>query len=266
MVHELIRTTNKERKRKMKIKIDAIEMYSGTQVRQEIDESVVTDYVERMKEGDVFPPIVVFSDGNHHYLADGFHRVLASERNKFIAIDADVRKGTQQDALWYALGANRTNGKNMTDGDKRRAVALALKAWPDKTQQAIAEQVGCSEGLVNKVKKELILTHEDEDIPETRTNERGQERPTTYRKREQEQETETQQETMEEMPDETGEYEEQEQEEMQVEKTRHEKKTKPCLGLQYARIAIMNLEYIEKNDTEREEAFNKVERWINENR
>jgi hypothetical protein len=37
------------------------------------------------------------------------------------------------------------------------------------------------------------------------------------------------------------------------------------MGLQYARIAIMNLENIQENDTERKEAIETVRRWIDAN-
>ena len=38
-----------------------------SQVRAAIDESVISDYAERMAEGVAFPPVVVFEDGERHY-------------------------------------------------------------------------------------------------------------------------------------------------------------------------------------------------------
>lgn len=240
----------------MKVKIDQINIYAGTQARQGIVNETVDKYAGRMIEGDAFPPVVLFNDGSGYYIGDGHHRVLASMRNDFIDIEADVRPGTQQDALWYALGANRLNGQGMTKGDIRHAVAVALKTWPEKTQQAIADQVGCSQGRVAQIKKDLIINFNIE-TPETRTNERGQERPTTYQKHEPESEKET--------PDETGEEQEHQEEEAKAEKSKRMKYTPPCMGLQYARIAIMNLENIQENDTERKEAIETVRRWIDAN-
>ncbi len=50
---------------------------------------------------------------------------------------------SQQDALWFALGANRENGQRMTRGDVRHAVLLALQTWGNnKTLTAIAKQIG----------------------------------------------------------------------------------------------------------------------------
>jgi hypothetical protein len=135
----------------MRVPLADIAFDAGTQVRAAINEQVVTDYAERMTDGVEFPPIVLFHDGNAHYLADGFHRYMAAQRNQFRDIEADVRAGTKEDALWFALGANKVNGQRMTEADKTHAVALALRQWPEKMQREIAEQIGCSESLVSKV-------------------------------------------------------------------------------------------------------------------
>ncbi len=139
----------------MHIRLDAITFDAGTQIRAAIDPQVVTDYAAAMTAGQVFPPIVLFHDGNQHYLADGFHRFMAAQRNQFREIYADVRPGTKQDALWFALGANRTNGKRLSETDKTHAVAMALSIWPEKMQREIADQIGCSESLVSKTAKDI---------------------------------------------------------------------------------------------------------------
>lgn len=133
------------------VKVTEIRVDAGTQIRASIDQQVVADYAEAMTAGATFPPIVLFHDGNHYYLADGFHRLMAAQRNQFRDIDADIRPGTQQDALWFALGANRDHGKRLTEADKTHAVAIALATWPNKMQREIASHVGCSESLVSKV-------------------------------------------------------------------------------------------------------------------
>jgi hypothetical protein len=60
---------------------------------------------------------------------------------------------SQQDALWFALGANRENGQRMTSADKKHAILMALTTWPEKSQRAIAEQIGCSDVYISQVKK-----------------------------------------------------------------------------------------------------------------
>ena len=165
----------------MKILISKITVDADTQVRTEISSDVVAAYAERMTEGDVFPPISVFSDGNRYILADGFHRVMAAKRNGFTDIEANVLQGAAKDALWYSLGANRANGQRLNRGDLTHAITIAIKTWPDKTQADIAEQVGCSQSYVAKVKSDY---HSDIETPKTIKTARGQTRPTSYKKAE----------------------------------------------------------------------------------
>lgn len=136
------------------LRLDAIEFTAGTQVRQAIDESIVAEYADLLKEGVQFPPIIVFHDGSDYFPADGFHRALAHSRVGRETISADVHLGTREDALWFALGANKANGLRLTRQDKRHAVLLAIKAWPERTQSEIAIQVGCSQGYVSTLKEQ----------------------------------------------------------------------------------------------------------------
>lgn len=145
----------------MNVTLDSIRHDANTQVRAKIDESVVDTYAEAMKDEALrakFPPIVLFHDGNQHYLADGFHRTLAAQRIGLKEIAAEIRKGTAQDALWFALGANVLHGKQLTREDKRHAIILALKTWPDKSQGQIADQIGCSREWIGEVKRRLEVT------------------------------------------------------------------------------------------------------------
>jgi ParB-like chromosome segregation protein Spo0J len=147
------------------IRLSEIVFDAGTQIRAALDEALVSDYAEQMTNGDKFPPVILFHDGNRYYLADGFHRFMAAQRNQWREIDAEVRAGAQEDALWFALGANRSNGKRLTVQDKQHAVAIALRIWPAKMQREIAAQVGCSESLVSKVASHIASnTGVDTDI------------------------------------------------------------------------------------------------------
>ena len=106
--------------RRKRLKLDDITIDAETHARGCIDEDTVTDYAECMTEGDKFPPVIVFNDGSRFYLADGFHRVLAAARIGYTEIDAEVKKGTREDALWYAGGAAKTHGLRATREDLLR--------------------------------------------------------------------------------------------------------------------------------------------------
>ena len=75
------------------------------------------------------------------------------------------------------LYINKAHGLPMKRGDVKRAVELAVKTWPNKSQQEIAEQVGCAVSYVNGIKKDKFSS---EIIPPTRTDSMGRTRPTTY--------------------------------------------------------------------------------------
>ena len=57
--------------------INLIRLDGGTQPRAEVNGPTVADYAEDMLAGASFPPVTVFYDGAHYWLADGFHRCLA---------------------------------------------------------------------------------------------------------------------------------------------------------------------------------------------
>ena len=69
--------------------------------------------------------------------------------------------------------------KRLERGDIRRAVEVALREWPNKSQREIAEQVGCNVAYVNRIKQELF-TSKKLTLPATRTGKDGKSYPTTY--------------------------------------------------------------------------------------
>lgn len=158
----------------MRVKLSVISFDAGTQVRAALNEQVVSQYADRMTEGDVFPPIVLFHDGTQHYLADGFHRALAATRINWREIEADVRPGTKTDALWFALGANKTHPWQMTQADKRHAILLAIQTWPEKSINQIAEQIGVNQRYASGIKTEVSATT---NLPDRVTGKDGKSYP-----------------------------------------------------------------------------------------
>ena len=129
----------------------------GTQVRAEMNRETVDAYAEALAEGVTFPPVVVFFDGKDHWLADGFHRVLAHEKAGLTDILADVRDGSKRDALLFAVGANATHGLARTNKDKRRAVEILLRdeEWAGKSDSWIAERAAVDHKTVTRVRADL---------------------------------------------------------------------------------------------------------------
>jgi hypothetical protein len=137
------------------VPISEIVMDAGTQVRAGLNADAVQGYADAMHRGDQFPPVVLFDDGARKILGDGFHRVAAAKANGVTKILAEVRTGDVTAALWYALGSNRTNGVHLSSTDKRNAISKALQGLADRSNRAIADQVGCSESYVRKIADEL---------------------------------------------------------------------------------------------------------------
>lgn len=139
------------------INIEAIRIDGGTQPRAEINNDAVSEYAESVKGGTEFPPIVVFWDGVSYWLGDGFHRVHAFRTAGRASINADVREGTQRDAILFSVGANTNHGLRRTNADKRKAVETLLndEEWGAWSNNHIAKQCGVSLDLVNRARSSL---------------------------------------------------------------------------------------------------------------
>ena len=141
----------------MAIKISDVRIDGGAQSRASIDQNIVADYAEAMAAKAVFPPVVAYFDGSAYWLADGFHRYQAYIRAELDTIAADVRQGTQRDAILFSVGANASHGLRRTSDDKRRAVLTLLndKEWSKWSANQIAKQCGVSHTFVNGLKSSL---------------------------------------------------------------------------------------------------------------
>lgn len=159
-----------------KISIANIRVNGGTQSRAGINRDVVSDYAEAMQDGAEFPPLVVFFDGSTYWLADGFHRYEAASQAQQWEVMADIRQGTQRDAILHSVGANASHGLRRTNDDKRRAVMTLLndETWATWTDREIARQCGVSAPLVASVRKNFTVNSYSEK-PRTYTTRHGTE-------------------------------------------------------------------------------------------
>lgn len=226
-----------------KIKTDDI------QVRVKLDRRVVDEFAELMQDNIPFPPVVVFRAGTDYILADGYHRVAAASKNEFRDIDAEVREGTRLDALWHALGANRTHGLRLGRGDVKKAVEIGLKTWPEKSQAEIAAQIGTSQSYVSEIKSAGDNIGTD-IIPSSRTDSLGRTRPTTY--------TKADIATTEDAPIDAGHDDAGESTAPATERVTS------AVGVQVATQAVGLLKSIPDDDTERMQAIAMVSIWLSE--
>ena len=157
-----------------KIKLSKINIGGGTQPREDIDEEIVSEYAECMKEGDKFPPVVLFNDGAKYWLADGFHRYHASKKIGYLEIEADVKQGTKRDAILYSVSANSKHGLRRSNADKRKAVLTLLndEEWSKWSDNEISKKCEVSQPTVSKYRKEIESSYKDYKI-ESRKVKRG---------------------------------------------------------------------------------------------
>jgi hypothetical protein len=140
-----------------KLNLALIRIDGDTQAREALSQEKVAEYAELMKDGAVFPPIEVFFDGSEYWLADGFHRYFATQKNGTVSIEANIHNGTLDDAQLYAFGANKGRGLELSPKDIRNVIMRMLKhpVWGLWTNAEIARHVGCSKMTVGRVKASM---------------------------------------------------------------------------------------------------------------
>lgn len=132
----------------------------GTQTRAKMNPEVCAEYAAAMRDGAQFPPVVAFFDGEHYWLADGFHRAEGAHLAGLESIDAKIHHGSQRDARLYAAGANRTHGLRRSNADKRAAVRLLLEdsEWSQWSDREIARLTGTTHPFVAKIRAPKVVT------------------------------------------------------------------------------------------------------------
>ena len=155
----------------------------GTQARVALSAATIEEFATDLRQGCVFPPIVVFFDRQTYWLADGFHRMAAYRFTEAPTIRADVRAGSRRDAILYAAGSNRAHGLRRTIADRRYAVLLLLSddEWFDRSDHWVAETVGVDRATVADVRRMIVdgtlarlnRPHVDEPPPEDRPSRTG---------------------------------------------------------------------------------------------
>jgi hypothetical protein len=104
------------------------------QTREKLDPEIVALYAQWTRNGDPFPPVLVYQDpiSKEYWLADGFHRVEARRKagRKYAGtVRAIIRVGTITDALLDGIAANldKTNIRKVTDEDRVTAVKKMIR-------------------------------------------------------------------------------------------------------------------------------------------
>lgn len=137
--------------------LSVIRTDGGTQARVSLNQTVVNEYADAIKDGDKFPPVAVFYDGAEHWLADGFHRYFAHKTLKLAEINAEIHEGTKDDAILFSFQANKHRGLRMGTEDLKSIILRMTHhpIWKEWTNAAIASHVGVSPATISRMKKAL---------------------------------------------------------------------------------------------------------------
>ncbi len=107
------------------------------------------------KAGRQISTVVVFDNDGDFILADGFHREKAARKARFKSILSEIRVGSRQDALKFALKANHQHGLRRTNADKRKAVELALTEFGTLSDHLISDMCGVAQSFVSNQRHQL---------------------------------------------------------------------------------------------------------------
>lgn len=151
------------------VPMNLIVLDESAQPRVTMDFGMVEEFAADMLRGDAFPPLDVFFDGADYWLADGFHRYHAATAIGMTEIVCCVHEGDLDDAVWFSLQANRSNGVRRTEQDVRNAVARAIihRKGKDETDSYVGSYIGCSYKTVTRERQRLVATQTVSMSPST---------------------------------------------------------------------------------------------------
>jgi ParB-like chromosome segregation protein Spo0J len=145
------------------MKLTDIKVDSALQGRVELNQEVVNEYSEILREGVKFPAVKVYRVGSSNLLVDGWHRYFAHKKAGLADIEVETVEGTYRDALYYAITqANKGHGLRLTINDKRKKLMMLLDdvEWAETTDRKIAQLLEVSHTFVGNMRGSLGIKPE----------------------------------------------------------------------------------------------------------
>ena len=145
------------------LKFSQIRIDGDTQQRVTINQDKVSEYKERMKEGDKFPPILCTFDGTNYWMYDGFHRYFAAQAAGLLEFDVVYKPGTMEDAQDLSYGVNGEHGlpPNKKDREKRVRNALSKERHANASDREIAKLCKVSHTYVASLRRPEVKEQQD---------------------------------------------------------------------------------------------------------
>lgn len=167
-IHEsAVRRAKAARGIMVELALSVIRTDGGTQFREAVNEDVAAEYAEAYKAGDRLPAPVVFEDGEgNRWLGDGFTRLRAASLAGLDRLDFELRKGSLEDAILYAAGANERHGQRRTKADRQRAIRAAIELRPEASNEEIGKICNVSRETVRLLRRDKFELKPDPLPPE----------------------------------------------------------------------------------------------------
>ena len=121
---------------------------SQCQIRDKTTDTTVRNYATAMQNGAEFPPVLVANLNGVYHLVDGFHRIEAIKYLGIPFCQARIIEVESIEEMRYeAVKANLTNGRQLTQKEKAKALDYYIQAGKHLTGLSLAfARLSVSEG------------------------------------------------------------------------------------------------------------------------
>lgn len=133
--------------------MDQLVLDEDLNLRDKLDDFTVERYADAWER---MPPVTVYEVEGKYLLADGFHRHAAAVMLGRKGIQAEVRKGSMEEALDFVSSVNLFHGLPLSRSERRRAVEVKLRIHPDWSDRRLSEGMGVGRELIAKIRRQLV--------------------------------------------------------------------------------------------------------------
>lgn len=136
------------------VEITEVERYKEGQSRiRDINKDLVTEYAEKMKQGAIFPPIILWSNGYEKYgIVEGNTRIAAKKKRGETSTDAYIIECEDaNEAVYISAIFNATHGQKLSKEEVERAIILAGKMKTPPSRDQLAKDYGITPQKVTTI-------------------------------------------------------------------------------------------------------------------
>lgn len=151
------------------IDLESITADSAVHFRENIDHSKVEVLTQLLLSGIELDPIVLYCDGEVHWLSDGFIRLAAYKNAGLQSIKAKIRQGLRRDAILFSIEANAKHGLGLSNAEKKQAAKTLLQdpEWSQWSGRKIGKICGLDNKTVEKIRSTAhSLSFVSEEFPQ----------------------------------------------------------------------------------------------------